>query len=716
MANLQDNEIQKKKLFENMEELTLKNKKIKGLLEQEENQRINIEKEMQNLKAKTADLTKLFEETKNELQDKNTQIKTLSKEIENYDISLATETKKVKALQRDIEDSKNELNATDGQKNEIIGSLKDNIENLKREHKILQEKLSDMIKTEKDRYDNESNMHLETRSKLKHLESKLQNQQLDNENNEQQIDKLKRNIIDLETLNGENRLKIVKLENLVNMFQKDKNELLKKIEEGTIRNQQAMLNIETSIKGRLNDYKKELIELKEYSKNLLFSSTKEFTFKISNVMNISREIFRGKEIEFEKERNTIRYQLENDFNRRVDQMKEQYNNMQKDLISEYDQKFYDKEKRIELLQENFEKNTNKLNSVEREIDRNNLKLAQSEEDNAKSKIQISLLNQEKETMNGRFEALKLRYNQDINEVNKESYRFKEGSLIEKKEQEFKIKQEIEKVLQVVELLKERNLRNLQKFEGDIQKLNEFNIDEIQSIKQYYENKINLLNDQLYNYEKLERDFLAKISNLQDKLAKFERHTKDLEKEKFDMRQAYEKKLENFDVQMEQVNYNMHFEAERSKKFKSDRQEEIEKFNNHISTLEGELKHRNERILVLINDKTRLEKQIKELQGIIEAKSTLLDKQRQDIIDKTSIQTKEIEQLHHLLSKSYKSISDSVEVKVSKERQEGKENIEIEKAFNDFNKLNQYLDSGKSPTANYKTVFSRPNSSRKEKPF
>jgi len=135
---------------------------------------------------------------------------------------------------------------------------------------------------------------------------------------------------------------------------------------------------------------------------------------------------------------------------------------------------------------------------------------------------------------------------------------------------------------------------------------------------------------------------------------------------------------------------------------------MNQYLNTISLLQEEIKAKNDKIKKLIDDRDRIEQYMRDLQVEVETRTEELASERSELLNRTKAQSKEIDQLHLLLSKSHRSREET------HRRREGKALEDLSAYRNVNNKFKRDLSRTERGGEHYKTHDPSKMQSDKEK--
>ena len=178
--------------------------------------------------------------------------------------------------------------------------------------------------------------------------------------------------------------------------------------------------------------------------------------------------------------------------------------------------------------------------------------------------------------------------------------------------------------------------------------------------------------------------------MREELERLENTSQNLDRQNREMTNAYENRIEEMESNLEEVNTMTKRELYKAEEFKIERKNEIKRYRKVIQDLEEELRQRGEKNSALLEEKNRIIDLIRDLQRELASKNDEMEKYKQEVSIKSAHQTREVEQLHTLLTKSYKTVNQSLE-----KSRENEPESDIQKSMNELKKLENYL-SQRSP--------------------
>jgi len=683
-------ETQRKKLFDTIEEWGNKSKKLKGLCEEEQQKRQEVEESLREQQEKYKELSRVLDDTRAEINDKNEQIKNLLKNIAELENNINAQKHQYKTLQREFEDAKLEFGSVDQQRTENMKSLKEQIDTLKAENKTLNDKILEIIKSEKERFDAEVTAHHETKNQLKSYENKLQAVGIEVDNYEQQIDKLKKTIDELEGEKTELKTKLGVSENNIRIAAKEKSDLMKKIEQHIVHLGEIKKNVQIFMLSKLGTFRSDLRDLKTYFQTTISNLAREQEYKFADIQSQYRMAMDRRLARFEDEKLNVQTRLKSEFQHDLDNLTEKYERLQKEIAASHEQRLQEKERRIEQLMEEIDVFNRKMNQTEREVDRLNHALTQSQEEHANTRAQLAAVTREKDNLSLKLAQTEKKFIEEIQELTEEMKRTQLNTDREKEDLQLRHQQEIVELHEQIETFKNRHLEVLKRYDDEIRELVKTHTYEIDTVKRNYEDALSQLRRVVANAERNEQDLHERIAKFQEKINQLEKQIYDAEIEKNTMRASYEHRLEEFESKMEEVNFALQREHKKIEDYRAEKNQEVSHYKSTVQVLQEEIRIKSERINNLLAERVRFEQHIRDLQAQLDKKTLEMDRQRQEILDKTMNQTKEIEHLHNLLSKSYRGVNDSGPFVKEESTQD------FSKSIDDLKKLNQYLEHNKSP--------------------
>jgi len=200
---------------------------------------------------------------------------------------------------------------------------------------------------------------------------------------------------------------------------------------------------------------------------------------------------------------------------------------------------------------------------------------------------------------------------------------------------------------------EKHMEDLKDYENKLKKLMTDSEEDRNKMSKEFEESKRQFEISLKISQGTEEMLVSKVSKLENRIAQLKKHELELETENNELKETYGKKVEAFETQLNEVNQITEEEREAVSKFRDEKINEMNQYLNTISLLQEELKGKNDKVKKLIDDRDRIENYMRDLQNEVETRIEEAATERLELLNQTKAQSKEIENLHLLLSKTHR---------------------------------------------------------------
>ena len=679
-------ETQKKKLFETIEEWGTKSKKLKEVCENEQHKRLEMEKNVREQQENYGEIRKLLDDTKREIQDRDSLISHLNQEIANLENGLDGQQKQHIGLEKEYEEMKREYLRREQNKDKSNRELEDEKGFLIEEEKRLHNKIVEVERLAEERYALEARDHTETRTKLKYSEERVRLLNVELKENEVKIQKLRQFTEELEKDNNKLKLKLSESENHVFEKERENADIQRMASRSRVINEQFRRNLEALVADKVRALRSELRGVGTDCLNIINALKRDNELKVEGLLTRFKRVLERTAEHHENEKESLHERLDKEFTYEIGNLKREYESVNKDLCESYEKKVADKERSLDILAEKYENLKERTENVEREHRSEKDKRINLEDQVDRQKKEINERKKEREASEKKSEEIQNRLTDEINNVNKEARRAREEFFDEKRELDIRHTEEINDLVEQIEAIKEKSRQNMVLYEERIKDLGARQVEELSKANTEHDEEKYRFNQEIRRLQDIEKVLREEIIALKEELDGLDRSCIELERHKKDIANAYERRIEEFEVSLDEANSIIKREAYKNEELKIEKMNEGKKHRKTIQGLEDELRQRSDRISSLLEERNRFLEVIREQKRQIEFKDEAMDRQKHDVASRTTQQTKEIEQLHKLLTKSYKTVNQSLERSIDREPE-----IDVNGSIEELKRLEKYLE-------------------------
>ena len=632
-------ENQKRQLHESVEEWAAKTRKLKVSCDEEQSHSSGLERELRVQQEKLKDLNENLETVVSQLDAKEKELQDLNKETFNLGSTLKEGGKERKKLERDI----NALNIDLQETQEKLRMQHNENDALKEQNKGLMDRVNEVIKTEGEKLQKEADEHFETKNKLLTVENRLEEVRAALEENEDQLQQMNEY---LEQQNQQNKNLSRNLEET-----RERLEEASKLKlAGERRIDQILIRTASFRRVTVNQLdllRSQLRELISFNASQINSLVRVHEEKFFELLTEVKLVLGRKDKQYQNSIDTLKNELSDQFFRDSEKLKAKYYKDCLQLQEEYENKYEEKERELKFVNERNYKLSEKVNDLERETERRDIKQTQLEGD-------FLSIQKEKGDLNIRFEQVKQSFVKEIEKLNESLNLANENALSEKRALEEGFTNEVSSLKNEIGKLSESYSETLRKHDEQVAEL---------TLEQ--ELKVKAARDDLLETRKqLEKTMIEsngveerlndKVVKLESKVSKLKNRTKDLEVENKSAKDFYESRLYLFEEKLSEVNKAVEEENQAVTVLTVEKANEISDCVKVIRMLEEDVKSKTLKISALFKERDSFEKHIREIESELDLKNDQINMQKQSFLDRTLQQTKEIEQLHYILSKSYRT--------------------------------------------------------------
>lgn len=632
--SLEQFEYQKRQSHESIEEWASKCKKLKAACDEEQSRRNELEREIRNQQERNREIKNKLDETLKEVEDRNQEIHNIHQEGLNLENLLKQENAERKRLEK-------EFNIA----NRDLLEARDNLQLLQDDSRILKDdcdRLNATLKAETEKYEKEVVDHSKSKAKLKKAEENIEEMRTELDEKEDHIDQLSSRLEQQEKHNRQLASKNEENRDKLEELYKEKLACERRVDQVLIK----AANFRRNTVVKLDSLRAELMEARSISIANTETANRLFKSKLSELLDRFDFAMQQKEQEHEYEIETLKERLNDEFTHNFESLKTEYYRMNLERQEEYDERFNEQAKQLEYKEEANRKLTEKLNELGKDLERRDVKQSQL-------KSEFLELKREKEDIVLQLEQANQTFIKDLESAQDELKKAYEDSAQEKKSLEEKYSKESSQLKREIEKLKDNHGDVVRRHEMQVRELERGKEDEIFNLRKYYEDTINQLEIAAKTAKGTEDMLIDKVNRLDNKILKLKKKVEELEKENKDLKEMYEKKLEMFETRMIEVNKLVERENEETNMFREEKINELDQSLKTIHMLQMELKSKNEKIAGLMSERNRIDHHFRDAESELSTRLNYMDKQKHDLIEKNMYQSREIEQLHQLLSKAYK---------------------------------------------------------------
>lgn len=637
LESLEELEIQKRRSNESIEEWEMKCKKLKVACDDEQLRRNDLERELRIYQERFKELTEKLEEYSKEKDDKENQLRHLNYEATNLQVTLKEASKDRKRIDREFDD----LHRAFFEAKELLKVLQEENKLVKEDNKRLGDKIKEIISSETQKFDKELGEHMKTKTRLKNSEEKIMALTVKVEENEYLIQQLRRSVDDQESQNRQliSRIEEYKIKTEDLNDQRARSE--RKVEKILLRTSIFRRNTFS----KLEALKTELADMKNSNKSFVSSLMRQFELKFLELQNRIKYVLEQKEKKHHAEIEALKEKLFTEANENSEKLKQKHQEAHTLLQEEHEKKYSEQKNVVQNIEDENRGLEERLNEAEREIERRNLKEMQLERE-------FFELKREKEGLSMKLEQAKQVYIKQIEDAHEEIDRLTKIFEEQKRTMEERYIIEMDIINRENEGLRNNYATTVQKYESQLHALTEEQQAEVKSTKKNLKEAVNQMEDSIESTQEAEYEFIEKIAKLENKITKMKDKNTDLERENESLRDMYQRKVKDFEERIMEVGQILESETQAMVFFKEEKMSEISQYMNTIKNLQGEIRERDDRIDGMIGERKKLEQSIRELESDLSVKIDEISDEKQDLLRRTLQQTKEIEQLHSLLSKAY----------------------------------------------------------------
>mgnify|MGYP003876843983 FL=1 len=644
LVKAQELESQNRRNLDSLDEAKERESELRKMYENESANRKELEKELRMANNDMREIKDVLNQTKLGLSERISEMKVLAEENKNLREELEGRDHRVRGLLKEIEDFKAERTTTELHRAELVRSLKDQNESLRRDNRELNQQLLDTIKTESERYEREASEHFATKSELKNLESKLQEKRQELTNAEAQIEKIKANLLKTEFSCTELKQQLHKVTAESQSLSQEKSDLIKRYEEQRARVKEFKQQLQTLIIGRFKGLKRELSDLRDNYKAPAEELQNELSFKIESLHAMLKDQVLRKELQMHEVLDVEKVKLNESYNEKLSTIKANFENEQNSLVELLQQKLNAKEGEVfELRNENI-KLKHKADINEQEAEKLSEKVTELEEKTLSLTGQLDLVVKEREAIRTKLSQVEAHYEEEIEDMSHQLKQIKAESSKQQSDMQKTYESEVKSLKENIESLKDQLMKTISKYEEDAKAAGAAYKEELALLKAKHDEKVAKLTKELQEVEASDRERYQKVKQLQETIVQ-------LEKEKNTIRMNYDIKLDEYETKLEELKFKIQVEGENALQLKYEKAGETESLNGLIRSLQEELAQRNERINALVHERNRATDTIRELERELDRRVIENERQKKEITERQFYQAKEIESLHHLLSKS-----------------------------------------------------------------
>ena len=635
--SVQQLELQKRKLHESAEEWAEKSRRVKAAYEEEQGRNNELERELRRYQEKYNETINQLEETVIEVEERRSEVANLNNEVNTLGMSLKGSSKERKKLDQEL----SELNRNLLEAQERIRRLEEENSGLKEENVSLEEKVKEILTVEEEKYTKEANEHVKTKLRLQSAEDQVVLMENEIDDNRDKIDEMKGQLEDIERRNEE-----LERSNEVN---KEKMERLQKEKRASERNvDQILIRITAwrrANEDKLDFMRKEMEELKSVSNAQVNSLIRENEMAILKLVERVNSILDAKARKFQQEKEELAAQMEMEFNQNYGALRAEYEDKYLDLQESFELKSLEHERQLEYKDGAYGRLMERANELSKELERRDLRQAQTDNE-------LNRTRKAKEEASMTLDQTTLKLTKELDITKEDLRRATEEAERARKEMEEKYSAEKELLNKEIEKFSE----DIKSYEDKLRSLmTEHEDEKLRSTKEFQETK-GQLKASLKASKGAEDMLIMKVSKLEQRINELKRVEIDVRRENEDLKTAYEKRVEEFENKMNEIMKTMEEGEEAMATFRQDKIQEMNQYLGTIHLLQEEVTMKNDRVNKLLEERDRFEVHLKEIESEVMKKANQFDEEKQELMGLTTAQAQEIEQLHMLLSSSYRPSS------------------------------------------------------------
>ncbi len=635
--SVQQLELQKRKLHESAEEWAEKSRRVKAAYEEEQGRNNELERELRTYQEKYSEARDQLEETVIEVEERRSEVANLNNEVSTLGMTLKGSSKERKKLDQEL----SELNRNLLEAQERIRRLEEENSGLKEENESLEEKVKEIVTVEEERYTKEANEHVKTKVRLQSAEDQVVLMENELDDNRDKIDEMKGQLEDIERRNEE-----LERSNEVN---KEKMEKLQKEKRTSERNIDQIL-IRITAWRRLNEDKldfmrKEMEELRGVSNTHVNSLMRENEKAVMKLMERVHSVFDQKARKFQQEKEELAAQMEMEFNQNYGALRAEYEDKYLDLQESFELKSLEHERQLEYKDDSYGRLLERANELSKELERRDLRQAQTDNE-------LNRTRKAKEEASLTLDHTTQKLTKELDVTRDDLKRATEEAERSRKEMEEKYSAEIQLLNKEIEKFSE----DIKSYEDKLRSLmTEHEDEKLRSTREFQETR-GQLEASLKASKGAEDMLITKVSKLEQRINELKRVEIDVRRENEDVKSAYEKRVEEFENKMNEIMKTMEEGEEAMATFRQDKIQEMNQYLGTIHILQEEVTMKNDRVNKLLEERDRFEVHLKEIESEVMKKANQFDEEKQELMGLTTAQAQEIEQLHQLLSSSYRPSS------------------------------------------------------------
>lgn len=691
---------------EMVEDWSAKSMQLRQLYDEEMTKRKEAEGKLALNNQTTQEIKVAFQDLKQGYLNQSQEIKKVNEENENLRAELNAEAKRNRGFVRELEDLRNQNSASDNHNADIIQSLREQVDELKHDNKQLNDKIVSILQSHSDKFEKEVGGHYETKNLLKIAENNAQQKNNEIKNYQQQVERLRNSEGQTNSVIENLKSQILHLENENLSLNKEKQELNKKFDLKRQQTHEFKNQIRVFVVSRLKGIRRDLEDLRNHCDTMLGDLLKEVVFKTEKLSATAGELLWKQKISQSDELDYLKSKLHSEYNLKLQGMKSEFDEDQKEIIEVLEKKFFSKEKELEDQKVEREIIQRKLETSEREIERCAEKNYKLDSELTHALGTSEKLKKELHHFELKAEQTKNKHNNEIQRITNEMQKTHDENEERRKELQLKHMSEIRELNNVLENANKKIERITAKYEEQLKDKESLSSQEINELQHTYTERISRLSENINELQKNESERVNRIKALQEKITELEkeRSARELEYQQFqsELHAQYQARIEDLEYRIEEHKLSFHLESDNIQRARKEKTREIEGLQLQVRRMQDDIALRNERTNALALDKTRLEDKVRELQRQLDLRSSEVERNRKELLDRQRNQKKEIEQLHGLLSKSYQSdglAKESKRIMIENEAPES----DLNKSIQGLKKLDKYLENNRSPN---RSTFSK----------
>lgn len=563
--------IQKKNLLEAVEEWCSKAKRLNISYEEEKSRAIEMEDRIAEFQENYDKLKSIVQSLREETSEKDLEVRRLNEQLT--------------ILEGELVDKERHFKASDME-----------AKNLEFEYTKIRDELDATRK-----FEIQTKMKVsEGEVKMRQLSLEIEDSQRQNTKLKSQVESLNNRIDDLNLKHSKTEANWVQAAKERDIAQRNLERALSKISKISQNKQQ----VTKMLSNKLEKLKMSFKETENVYKANISRLLKENEKKMIELVKFCSATIEKNGQRHAAEKESLRQQAQRDLNYQCEVLKERNNKLQRDMSELYEQKFLEKDRAIQNLQDMNRKFNEKLRLSEESLEKLEVKYNRVIEEKER-------ILKEKEQVDANFEQKRQRYLKEIDRFNTEMKKSSKELASQKTIMEEDFYNQINSLLLEVDVLKRRHHETLSKYANQVQEISEKHREEAERIEIKYKEEIQGFEDILAESKMVEQELAKRTLNLTEKAEKLERQNKHLEAQVKALEQKEDDYLSQYETKMEELRDVFEKENTRMSTFKSEKFNEISKQKSMIQILEKEIVLKDKKIDTLAQEKEVLKQHLQD---------------------------------------------------------------------------------------------------------